>query len=429
MVRVRRQGASRVLVLAALAVLGTAACGGEKIQTNTELPRASFTATPTAARPQVVKLDATASFALAGRLAAYRWSLGDGSAEVELDGPTHVHSYTAAGEYEISLVVVDDAGAQSEPVTRKVTISAVNSAPPKALITGPSTALLGEELFFDGSGSAPSGDLQKYEWDFGDPASGPLNASGAVTAGHRFLQPGSYTVKLTVTDSLGQRDTAEHLVAVGQLMPTAVCTFSPAQALQGVPVTFDATQSTAPDGSSIKLYVWDLDDGSAQKTGATVTHTYNVQATFRPKLQVIDSQNRVAETTCPEVTVAAPPLCVAEYSLDANPKTQPCSFWGNTTWGGVKLNLEQREDGTVSATEQFNNQTITFTGTWAGTSFTMNGSYTQAGSLGDTITTDATVQGTFAGCGAWTGTWVETATSDSLGTLCTLTWNVSASRL
>lgn len=236
-------------------------------------------------------------------------------------------------------------------------------------------------------------------------------------------------MKLTVTDSLGQSDTAEHLLAVGQLAPVAVCSFSPTEPLQGLPITFDGSASTAPDGSSIKLYVWDLDDGSAQKTGATVQHTYNVQATFRPKLQVIDTQNRVGETVCPEVVVGAPPLCHAEYTLEANPNQQPCSFWGTTTWAGVKMDIEQRMDGTVVGTEQFNNQTIIFNGTWSGADFTMNGTYTQDDGAGGTVTTDATVQGTFAGCSGWTGTWVETATSDQFGVLCTLTWNIDASRL
>lgn len=407
-----------------------AACGGDRVQTNKNLPTAVFKATPSGARPQVIKLDATLSSAPAGEIATYRWTFGDaeGAAPKNVTIPTEVHAYAAAGTFTITLVVVDDVGTESEPATQEVTVTSVNTDAPKAFISGPDTGTPGDTLYFDGSASTPQADIQSYAWDFNDPASGALNTSTSKTASHTWANPGSYRVQLTVTDSLGQSDTAEHLVAVGQVAPLAVCSFSPNPALQGVPVTFDGTASTAPDGATVKTYIWDFDDGSAPAAGATVMHTYNVQATFKPKLQIIDTQNRVAETTCPDVVVGAPPLCVGEYSISANPNMQQCSVFGTTTWAGVKMNIEQKADGTAVGSEMFNGDTIQFTGTWSGVDFTLNGSYSyDAG--GDTVTTQATINGKFAGCGAWTGTWVEQQSSAFFGPLCTLTWNVSGSKL
>lgn len=63
---------------------------------------------------------------------------------------------------------------------------------------------------FNGTASNdPDGTITKYQWDFGDGAS----ALGA-TASHTYASPGSYTVKLTVTDNLGATGSATLNVSV-----------------------------------------------------------------------------------------------------------------------------------------------------------------------------------------------------------------------
>jgi PKD repeat protein len=63
---------------------------------------------------------------------------------------------------------------------------------------------------FDGSGSTDSdGSIVKYEWAFGD----GKTATGETTS-HTYTDPGTYTVKLTVTDDKGLKSTAELEVTV-----------------------------------------------------------------------------------------------------------------------------------------------------------------------------------------------------------------------
>jgi hypothetical protein len=71
--------------------------------------------------------------------------------------------------------------------------------PATPLIAGPSEAIVGETVLFDGSGSTPgSGGILAYEWDFGD----GHTATGA-TPSHSFAGEGTFEVTLTVEDDGG----------------------------------------------------------------------------------------------------------------------------------------------------------------------------------------------------------------------------------
>ncbi|MEA2438645.1 MAG: trimeric autotransporter adhesin [Thermoleophilaceae bacterium] len=69
--------------------------------------------------------------------------------------------------------------------------------------------------FSDSSAKGASGArVVKWRWDFGDPVSGDSNTSTARNPSHDYTAPGTYTVKLTVTDANGLTSTVEHEVSV-----------------------------------------------------------------------------------------------------------------------------------------------------------------------------------------------------------------------
>jgi hypothetical protein len=308
-------------------------------------------------------------------------------------------------------------------------VPSINNEAPLAVIAGPSTGSPGGSLAFDGSGSTPASDLKNYAWRDGDGST--EEGADKKQVSHTFANAGNYKVTLTVTDSLNASHTTEHNVVVGAVGPVAVCNWTPSPALQGVPVTFDGSGSTSPPGSSISLYVWTWGDGSPDGTGVSATHTYNVQATFQPKLKVLDnsSPNRLHEVNCAPVVVGAPPLCTGEYSLAANPSQQQCGSLGTSTWGGNKLTMNMAAGGVMTASEQFAGSTINFSGTWTGQTFTMTGAYDVPDSFGSSHS-DVTINGTWnSGCNGWSGTWREVNSHTLLGPTCTLTWNVTSSKL
>jgi len=82
--------------------------------------------------------------------------------------------------------------------------------PPVADTNGPYSGEVGQEIYFDASGSVdPEGDLVNYYWDFGD----GTNSTG-LTVSHEYSQRGIFPITLMVTDEVGQQDIDESFVCV-----------------------------------------------------------------------------------------------------------------------------------------------------------------------------------------------------------------------
>ena len=81
----------------------------------------------------------------------------------------------------------------------------------------PSTGTAPLSVTFDGSGSTtPNGVVTSWAWSFGDGASG----AGPLTT-HVYLNPGTYTATLTVTDSTGATSMATGSIVANPLPPAA----------------------------------------------------------------------------------------------------------------------------------------------------------------------------------------------------------------
>ena len=156
-----------------------------------------------------------------GRIVSYAWDFGDGATG---SGVNVIHSYSAAGSYQVTLTVTDNGGL-ADRATHVVQIAPpiqIN-LPPTAVISGTTRGLVGEMLSFSGSDSSDSdGRIVSYAWDFGDGMTG-----SGITVTHGYSATGSYTVTLTVTDNGGLTASAEHVVQIdapvqSSLPPTAV---------------------------------------------------------------------------------------------------------------------------------------------------------------------------------------------------------------
>ena len=205
--------------------------GGENIA-----PNASFTASPTSgAVPVAVHFDAAGSSDPDGSIVSYGWVFGDGNAG---SGVTTFHTYHNTGTYTARLTVTDNAGATgSATQIIQVTAAPIPAGPRAVLAASPTSGTAPLTVSFDGSGSsAGEGSIVLYSWSFGDGASG----SGATIA-HTYTSSGTYTVRLTVTDSGNATDSAVQTIQVAAPGPPPVAlSFSGSAGMLTNPFTLPA---------------------------------------------------------------------------------------------------------------------------------------------------------------------------------------------
>jgi PKD repeat protein len=206
----------------------------------------------------------------------------DGNGTIDVRGTPVAFSYARPGDYTARLRVTDVKGRSAETT---FAVRVANRAP-TARIVAPATAALGQGAAFDGSTSSdPDGSVAKYEWDLdGD---GLFETTGAKPS-FLYAAPGTYAVRLRVTDDAGARSVTTASVRVIDQAPVARIVL-PSPAPAGSALTFDGTGSTDADGA-IARYDWDIDgDGVFETTGAKPSFRYSAPGTYAVRLRVTDA--------------------------------------------------------------------------------------------------------------------------------------------
>ncbi|MCF7889760.1 PKD domain-containing protein [Candidatus Bipolaricaulota bacterium] len=253
------------------------------VTSSNQAPTASFSANPTSGEaPLEVTFDASSAEDSDGTITSYEWDFDDGSTGSGVSG---TYTFTSSGTYNVQLTVTDNDGG-TDSTSETISVSSEPNQPPSSSFTASPTS--GEaplEVSFDASGANdPDGSIDSYNWDFGDGTTG-----SGVTVNHTYDSSGSYTVQLTVTDDEGSNDTASETIDVSTASnqsPTAEFSYDPSSGYPPLEVTFDATDSSDPDGSIVS-YSWDYDDGSGG-SGAITTHTFYDSGVYDVTLTVYD---------------------------------------------------------------------------------------------------------------------------------------------
>jgi PKD repeat protein len=176
--------------------------------TSGELPVPSFSTSPgSPAVGETIFFNASASRAGNGHtLIGFSWDFGDGTSG---SGMTTTHVYAAAGSYTVLLTVTDESGQRA---TSAATTLTIGTGAPTASFTFVVTAATSTVSFDAGASTARGGStITTYTWLFGDGSS--ATTSNATTS-HVFAPGNTYSVKLTVTDSLGRSGTVTQSVTV-----------------------------------------------------------------------------------------------------------------------------------------------------------------------------------------------------------------------
>ncbi len=164
----------------------------------------------------------------------------------------------------------------------------------------------------DGSGNCPATapSITSFAWNFGDGATG-----SGETASHNFALQQTYTVTLTVTNSLGASASKSQVISVGGgSLPNAIFTFSPISPGVGDLVFFNGLGSTAGQGHTITSYRWTFGDGAAAG-GSTVSHAFTAAGTYAVQLTVTDEAGQSTTSQAQSVTVGGPPAPTANFTF------------------------------------------------------------------------------------------------------------------
>lgn len=205
-----------------------------------------------------------------GTIVVWDWDLGDGTTS---SLPSVTHTYGIPGGYLITLIVTDSAGCR-DTVTHSITVL----APPVANFT-----------VDDSMGCAPlavnftdlSINANAWQWSFGDGGSSTLQ-----NPSHLYVTNGSYTVTLTVTDSMGCSDTLVKPAYINLDSPVAGFTIDQPVGCPPLIITFTDSSSSA---SGIVSWAWDFGDGTTG-SGNPVSHAYGASGLYTVTLIVTDSR-------------------------------------------------------------------------------------------------------------------------------------------
>ncbi|MCX6246170.1 MAG: PKD domain-containing protein [Bacteroidetes bacterium] len=282
------------------------------------------------------------------------YTFGDGTRAVKtapFSSPdTVAHHYTGFGSYNVSLTAINTNGCRSIK-TKMVAVTCMTTAFAIA-----DTIICQNSKLVLTDNSTPQSLINKWYWDFGDGLDTTYFAP-CNTFKHKFLQPGSYTVKLVISTTVSGvtiSDSSNQLILV-KISPQA--DFSTLSVCVGDSSKFvDLTDSST---MSIITHSWKFGD---QLSGANDTstridpaHKYSHYGNFNPKLIVqnavgcFDSLVKpirvhklpVAKFTAPDLLCSRAPIEFTDKSL-AGDTASFSWFWtlGNPIDPG-NLSIEQ----------------------------------------------------------------------------------------
>ncbi len=132
---------------------------------------------------------------------------------------------------------------------------------------------------FDASKSTiKNDDVVKFEYDYGD---GIVEVRDAINPGHRYTEPGDYTVKLTITGRSGKKYSAEKQLILKPAPQDVEIWVS----LKNAPVWQGIDFSSDNSDGQIIEYFWDFGDGNTS-VEANPTHSYDTVGNYEVQLRV-----------------------------------------------------------------------------------------------------------------------------------------------
>ena len=213
---------------------------------------------------------------------------------------TITHIFKNPGTHNVTLTVVNSKYCEN---TFTIPIVIDNTIPIASFTN--TLACLGEATQFTNTSFTPVGVITQLDWVFDD-GSSYTSTNPAEPISHTYLNLGTYTAKLRITNS-------NHCVSDGyftktvSVNPSPMASFLVGNACLGEAVQFTNT-STLNGGSQISGYLWNFDDplsGSNTSTDPNPTHLFSAVGSYNVSLKATNSDG------CANTHTLSPPLVVS----------------------------------------------------------------------------------------------------------------------
>jgi PKD repeat protein len=221
-----------------------------------------------------------------GTIESRHWDFGDGTTSTERN-PSH--SYGSAGQYDVTLTVTDDDGAEDGRV-RTVEPEAPAPPPPPPANDPPQAEfeVSCQDLrctFVDRSTDG-DGSVAAWRYEFGDGAS-----STERNPSHTYAAPGRYEVLLLVTDDDGAADTRTRTAEPAAPPPPPPGNVPPEADfdVRCRKLTCSFEDKSKDDDGAIVSWSWNFGDGNTSSERDPV-HTYATPDRFDVVLTVTDDR-------------------------------------------------------------------------------------------------------------------------------------------
>jgi gliding motility-associated-like protein len=204
----------------------------------------------------------------------FKWQLGDGAVS---DSSNPVKKYTSGERsYVIGMKVADSNGCV-DSVSKMINVNA--SVPVAGFIATPEGILdcPGPPIFFADTTTKGASGIKTWLWDFGDSTRSVLRNPAKT-----YLVPGIYTLRLTITDSLGCVSKVVKNNSIKIAGPVASYLMKPLSGCSPLSVSFKATSSNT------RKFEWDLADGMIDSNAMHI-HIYERAGIYIPNLTITDS--------------------------------------------------------------------------------------------------------------------------------------------
>ena len=202
----------------------------------------------------------------------------------------------SSGSYTEDLTATDAAG---KPASASAT-ETVNSDPTVSASSNVSSADVGYPIEFS---SSPSGGTSPYTYSW---TIGGSQVSTSQDFSYSFSSAGSYTVEVTVTDSIGETYSASVTVTINN-NPSVSISSNQNPTDVGNSVTFTASES---GGTGTISYAWYI-NGASEGSGSTLDYSFSSAGSYTVEVIVTDSDGHIASYSITETVYSDPSVTIS----------------------------------------------------------------------------------------------------------------------